>query len=106
MDIVVTLPVDRGGLFHLQEKSETPSYWSMKRKPVNFTKNDLVFICTEGVVHGFFETEEFYLEDREDNTELGMWIIEFMPGSWSEIIPIAMKGFQGFRYRKFEYSTT
>ena len=94
MDIVVTLPVDRGGLFHLHEKQEVPSYWSMKRQPKNLTPNDNVFICTEGQVHLYFEIDEFGWEDGE-------FIIYF--DIWTEIKPIPMKGFQGFRYRKFDY---
>ena len=102
-DIVVTLPVKRGGLFHLHEKSEDPSYWSMKRKPKDFTTDDKVFICTEGVVHGYFEVFEFYQEEDPDDPEYGMWCISFEDGSWEEIVPIPMRGFQSFRYRKFDY---
>lgn len=102
-DIVVTLPRDRGGLFHLYEKSDEPSYWSMERKPKDFTENDSVFICCEGVVHGFFEVSEYYQEDDPDDPEYGKWCINFEDESWTSIIPIPMRGFQGFRYRKFKY---
>lgn len=94
MDIVVTLPVDRGGLFHLHEKMEVPSYWSMKRKPKSLTSDSKVFVCTEGKVHLYFEINECLWED-------GKFIIYF--GDWIEIKPIRMKGFQGFRYRKFNF---
>ena len=97
MDIVVTLPVDRGGFFHLEEKAEDPSYWAMKRRPKNFSLNDKVFICTEGEVHGYFEVVDIYYDTGE-------WIIDFIHDSWTELdSPIKMKGFQGFRYRKFDY---
>ena len=94
MDIVVTLPVDRGGLFHLHEKMEVPSYWFMKRKPKSITEDSKVFICTEGKVHCYFFIDECGWEDGE-------FIIYF--DDWELIKPIKMKGFQGFRYRKFDF---
>jgi len=96
MDIVVTLPIERGGLFHLHEKAEESSYWAMKRKPKNITSESRVFICTEGKVHGYFKIEKYQWEDGE-------FIIYFDDESWTEIKIISMRGFQGFHYRKFDY---
>lgn len=106
-DIVVTLPINRGGLFHLQDKVEEPSFWRMKQRPKRFDDRDKVFICTEGLVRGFFEVYNIYYEDDPHYEEDYMhWLIEFEPETWTEIKPIKMRGFQGFRYRKFKWEFT
>ena len=102
MDIVVTLPKDLG-VEHLWEKiGDSAPYWEMRRFPNNFDQEkDKVFILTEGKIRGFFtvhnvEYHEDYYDDEDD-----IYVIIFE--KWTDIKHIPMKGFRGFRYRKFEW---
>jgi len=112
-DTVATLPKDRGGVIHLGEKGEAykfqnAPYWEMKRKPTRLKNGDKFFICTEGWLRGFFYVDDQYWEgmiDEEEAQELIKdkmeiyYLVDFIPESWTPIIPIPMRGFQGFRYR-------
>lgn len=96
MDIVVTLPKEEG-IDHLMEKILEESYWEMKRLPKNFDQEmDKVFILTEGKVRGFFTVHNVEYYEEED-------IYNLIFEEWTDIKHIPMKGFQGFRYRKFEW---
>jgi len=102
MDVIVTLPKKRGGLIHLGEKqaafeiNEIP-YWEMKRLPVKLDKGDKLFILTEGFIRGYFIVE-YIDDDKEHDGNLKIYL-----SSWTDIKHIKMRGFQGFRYRDFNY---
>jgi len=117
---VVTLP--KGDMKHLQEKIEALgdswSWWDMKREPKDFTDSDNVFIVCAGKVHGYFTVNHILHEGDYENAKailkttldminavgipMGDWI-RIVFRSWIPILKIPMKGFQGFRYRKFNY---
>ena len=103
MDIIVTLPKKEGGFDHLHEKIHTIehegelAYWYMRRFPKNFDEaHDKVFICADGQIHGFFTVDE--VEHDEYDEQYKIWFED-----WTTIKPIPMKGFQGFRYARFQW---
>lgn len=122
MDIVVTLP--KGDLNHLNEKilaaeEERIVWWDMKREPKQFS-SERVFVVCAGKVRGYFTVDyiihnydytaayaapkisifrqEYHKIPIDDEVEIRIFFDEWVP-----INPIEMKGFQGFRYRKFDY---
>ena len=123
-DIVVTLP--KGNMGHLYEKIDATkedelTWWDMKRQPNRFNDDEKVFVVCAGKVRGFFTVayirhhfpyavpyaaqkigylHEIYYEIPidDDETEIRIFFDE-----WTAIKPIKMKGFQGFRYRKFQW---
>jgi len=123
MDIVVTLP--KGNLDHLNEKilaaeEERLVWWDMKREPNQFSSEDKVFIVCAGKLHGYFTVDytihnydytaayvapkisifrqEYHRIPIDDKIEFRIFFDEWFP-----VKPIEMRGFQGFRYRKFEW---
>jgi len=105
-DIVVTLPKKEGGFDHLHEKihtienEEELAYWHMKRFPKKFQHPfEKMFVCADGIVRGFFTIDHVeYEEINEYDKPYIIWLKE-----WTPIKPIKMKGFRGFRYRKFKW---
>lgn len=94
-DIVVTL--GKNDLEHLYEKTvDRGSFWIMKRLPKDLTVGEKIFITCSGSILGYFD-----LEDIEEDEPGGENMLVF--GLWHPIKRIPMKGFQGFRYRKFHY---
>lgn len=125
-DIIVTLP--KGNLFHLDEKilateEDRITWWDMKREPKSLNTNDKVFLVCGGFVHGYFTIiktrhnydytaayaapkisifdQPYYDIPIEDDIEFRIFFDE-----WFSIKLIKMKGFQGFRYRTFDYKKT
>lgn len=124
MDLVVTLPQDRGGIIHLGEKAtayrydDTP-YWETKIKPVKLKNGERVFILTEKYIRGFFILKDqdwsmekdwrdhFNISDPPTKKQISdndlYYELHFIPESWKPIIKIYKKGFQGIRYRNFSF---
>lgn len=119
-DIVVTLP--NSNFDHLQEKIEALedswSWWDMGREPTKLTENDKVFVVCGRSVHGYFTISHILHEGdystakavlhstmdmiRAVGIPMGDWI-RIVFRTWQSIEEINMKGFQSFRYRKFDY---
>jgi hypothetical protein len=95
-DIVVTLP-RQYGLDHLHDKNQAcfeglTTWWDFARLPKKLESTDKVFVVFDGEVLQYFTILEINKEEKKVYFE-----------EVREIKPIQMKGFQGFRYRKFEY---
>ena len=96
-DIVVTLAKKNAD--HLEEKigalnNWNEAWWIMKRIPKrNF---NIIFITCNGIINYYFT-----IKKKVFNPEENLYFIYF--GDYQKIKPIRMKGFQGFRYRKFNY---
>ena len=93
-DVLVTLPISRGGLKHLEEKIlATLDYsmivfWEFNRIPKKLNAGDKLFVVCEGYVRG-----SFYVSGLEEH--------RVILNSWKKLEPIQkMKGFQGYRYTK------
>ncbi len=101
-DVLVTLPISRGGLEHLEEKilatldftgelllSNGYSmivFWEFNRIPKKLNAGDRLFVVCEGYVRG-----SFYVSGLEEH--------RVILNSWKKLEPIQkMKGFQGYRY--------
>jgi len=122
-DIVVTLAIKNKS--HLQHKilaaqEDELVWWDMKREPSNFNEEDKVFIVCDGKITGFFTIayirhhfpyavpyaaekigylhEAYYKIPIDDEI-----VIRIFFDNWIPINPIKMKGFQGFRYRDFQW---
>ena len=97
MDIVVTFP--KGDIDHWNEKvsysyiAEQEVWWNMRKLPNNFSIDDKLFIVMDNEVRGFFEVKKIKFGD----------INKVFLKNFKSIKSIAMKGFQGFRYRRFEF---
>ncbi len=90
-DILVTLPISRGGLKHLGEKILASLnysklvFWEFKRIPKKLAVGDRLFIVCEGFIRG-----SFYVSSMEKN--------RVILNSWKALEPPqVMKGFQGYR---------
>ena len=94
MDIVVTLP-KKYGYDHLLEKIYAANeglvvWWNMSRIPKELKEGEKLFVVFDGKIEGYFEVFEIQ-ETAIDLT------------TYQEIKSIKMKGFRGFRYRKFVF---
>ena len=100
-DIIVTLPLSKGGIKHLQEKikavEESDSmvaYWEFSRLPKELHFDSRIYIVCEGYLRGYFTIYDILQDSRV--------IFEM----WYSIDIVQMKGFQGFRYYKKEDDST
>ena len=105
-DIVATLRESNeyeGYFTHYEEKitavsnSEDMAWWYIKHIGGNINLDTRVFVIVKGVIYGFFELSEItYDWDYKE------WHLIF--GKHFYIKPIKMKGFQGRRFRDFDYT--
>ena len=91
-DVLVTLPISRGGLSHLNEKVlatqnlDTIAYWEFKRIPKSVNIGDRLYVLCEGFVRGYFHIESI---------DTSLVVIT----DWNELKPIKeMLGFRGYKY--------
>ena len=91
-DVLVTLPISRGGLKHLDEKIlatlnySMEVFWEFKRVPIQLDVGDKLFVVCEGHIRG-----SFYVSSIEE--------YRVILNRWKKLEPIQkMKGFQGYRY--------
>ena len=96
MDIVVTLP-KYYGYDHLLHKNLAcqhglTTWWKMKRLPKKLNFESKIFIVFNGEIEQYFTI----LDINENKNKIYL-------DKFRNIKIIKMKGFQGFRYRKFEF---
>ena len=119
--IVVTMP--KGDRKHLQEKIDTIrnngyAWWDFKRVPTKIALDSKIFVVCKNSIEGYFTIDRIfdgfivdkyqnpsgsYLEETGYPDEDVLMRIYFL--EWYPIKVIVKKGFQGFRYRDFDYQT-
>jgi hypothetical protein len=70
-------------------------YWSFDRVPKTMPCVNRIFFAKSGFVVGFFDVE---MPDNDHRYSQIYW----NPKTWTEIEPVPIKAFRGFRYRWFD----
>jgi hypothetical protein len=117
-DIVVTLP--KGDRKHLQEKIDTVvegyAWWDLRRKPREIALDSKIFVVCKNIIEGYFTIDKLVKEFADDKYQRPKDEYRDASGhlpeeiqlriffdEWKRVKNIRMKGFQGFKYRDFEY---
>ena len=98
-DVVASMPYKE--LRHLQEKVKAlekggSAWWNTKCYRKFLSEYSKFFVTADGFIHGYFGISHI-----EENAESGDYRIYFQ--DYQTIKHIGKKGFQGIRYRDFEY---
>ena len=89
-------------LLHKQDKLEGDDdksncgryYWTLSKTPKTIEKSERIYFATEGYIRGYFEIIDVCPSMN------GGCEIEFESKSWTPIVEIPTKSFQGFKYAK------
>ena len=105
-DVIVTLPIKEGGCDHLRDKilvfNDGEAWWEFSRLPLHIDVGSKLYIVCEGAIRGFFIVERFEPEPIQGKY-LQTDLYQVFLSDWTALDPPkTMKGFQGFRYWKYE----
>lgn len=113
MDIIVTIPkgqyknidqeISWAKSLSDKEKETSSKFWSMSRLPKNITPGDRCYFVREDKIEHYREVKDIIAEDMGFSCEVtdNYWEGPFLELSVLPVNlekPVAMKGFQGFRY--------
>lgn len=109
-DVIVTVPMSRGGCEYLKEKikaSQNPDWdvwWEFSRLPKDLAIGSKLFMVCEGFVRGYFVVKEMEPEPIQGKYPIFDYFQVFLK-DWTpfDFGPVPMKGFQGYRNVKEEH---